>query len=133
MSAETIQQIGRRTLPDRREGISLSITFRHVWGERTYSVTYGVTECGRIREVFCWPERSGSDMDALLSDACIGFSHALQHGASVTQLAMAMGQLRPEGAADGLYPPASPLGAILRAGIEIEQSERKAREARKQS
>lgn len=120
-----VEIIERRPLPSRRHGTTVAVSHPHAWGVRKYSVTYGFDEALNVREIFCWPEKTGADLDAVISDACIGISHALQRGASVKEFAAAFGQLRPEGAPDGEYPPASPLGTILRVGIFVEALEKK--------
>ena len=120
---------GRSQLPDRRPGTNVEITHKvpnEPGRDRKYSVTFGFDpKTYDVREIFIWPQRTGADLDAVITDACIGISHALQRGASIADLASAFGQLRPEGAPDGEYPPASPLGTILRAGIEIERLEKR--------
>ena len=117
---------GRMQLPDRRCGTTVDVTHTDQKGvERRFEVTFGFDADFNVREIFIWPNKAGADIDAMMTDAGIGISHALQRGASITELAAAFGQLRPEGAPDGEYPPASPLGTILRAGIVVERMEKK--------
>lgn len=121
-----IQFRGRTQLPDRRPGTNIEVTHKDPRGERKFQVTFGFDpKTYDCREIFIWPQKAGADLDAVITDACIGISHALQRGASIAELASAFGQLRPEGAPDGEYPPASPLGTILRAGIDVERLEKK--------
>ena len=116
---------GRMQLPSRRCGTTIDVIHQDARVTRLFRVTFGFDELFDVREIFCWPEKTGTDLDAVLSDACIGISHALQRGSTIKELAEALGQLRPEGAPDGEYPSASPLGTILRAGIDVERLEKK--------
>ena len=58
-------------------------------------------------EIFVSTGRSGSELDALLNDAAVLASIAMQYGAPLENLARAMGRLGDK------RTPASPLGAIL--------------------
>jgi hypothetical protein len=64
-------------------------------------------------------------LDAIVSDACVAISVALQSGRTLKEMAEILGQLRPEGWKDGdpLGRAASPLGTIVRTGAVIEQNE----------
>ncbi len=72
------------------------------------------------RELFLTAGKEGSMLDALLADAAVVISVALQHGVSAQSLAKSIGRL-PEGPVtpadlDGGNPariPASPIGAAL--------------------
>ena len=100
----------RRRLPERR----LSETRRLVWAGQTIHVTVGYgPDSLEPREVFyAGGYRSGSDMEALVSDLCIALSVMLQHEA-VT----AAGLRKSMGAAfdvrTGEPMPASILGLLL--------------------
>jgi ribonucleoside-diphosphate reductase alpha chain len=77
-------------------------------------------EDGRSREVFLTAGKEGSLINAMLADAAVAISVALQHGVSAQALAKSIGRL-PEGPVtpadlDGGKPariPASPIGAAL--------------------
>jgi hypothetical protein len=70
-------------------------------------VTFGFDENGELREVFCADFKAGSDMHAVVTDACILLSRLLQHGDSSTELART------------LCNPPSLIGSIARAAEEI--------------
>lgn len=116
----------REPLPNRRDVSSNKVMHSHSGGPRAYEVSYGFRTDGTVREVFCWPQKSGADIDALVSDACIITSRLLQRGEKIRDLAGALGQLRPEGWKEGdpEGPCASPLGTIVRVGALIEEAER---------
>lgn len=61
----------------------------------------------------------GSDMQALLVDACIAISKLVEQGVTFADVARMFGEDRAPGADIG--PPSSVLGAIARKGAEIEQ------------
>ena len=69
---------GRERLPDRRgcETFDLRV------GAAVFAVTVGVYADGKIGEVFVAGAKCGSDMDAVMRDAAILLSLALQHGVS---------------------------------------------------
>ena len=69
-------------------------------------VTIGFYPDGRPGEVFTHGARSGSNLDALLADACVVVSCLIQHGAEPRDLAASMGRL-------GSAEPASVIGAVL--------------------
>ena len=104
----------RTVLPNRRPGCTTEI----IHEGHSYIVTFGFDKVGRVREVFLRQNKTGSDIDSMMSDACIAISLLLQHGMDIHGLVAAFGENRDEGANEG--PPASPLGAIARAGAEIE-------------
>lgn len=117
----------RTRLPDRRRARRFPVTWKDAIGvERLFDVGFGLDAENVVREVFCIPLnaqtgealKTGSDLKALVDDACIALSLALQLGARITDLAKAFGENRQEGAPVG--PPASPLGAIARAGVQFE-------------
>ena len=72
-----------------------------------YEVALGVYGDGEPGELFITGARTGSDIDALLNDAAILISLALQNGARLADLGAAMGR---EG--DG-ETPSSIIGAAL--------------------
>ena len=119
----TINQVegpnDRQRLPDRRPSARVPVSF--VFSDktiRTYDVTFGFDAEGTIREVFAASGHTQSDLGALIEDACIAASIAMQRGHTISELAQSFGELREEGQGSG--PPASLLGAIARAGAELE-------------
>ena len=62
-------------------------------GGTRFTVTIGFYPDGRIGEVFTHGARSGSNLDALLADACVVVSCLIQHGAELRELAASMGRL----------------------------------------
>jgi hypothetical protein len=87
-------------------------------GNHEFLVGFGFGEDGRVMEVFCSSGKTGVDMTALVTDACILVSLLLQHGESVTALAESMGENRAEGENSG--PPASLIGAIVRVAAWVD-------------
>lgn len=114
----------RSRLPNRRMSMRERVEFEFsAKVVRSFEVTFGFDGEGAIREIFCAGAHTQSDLQGIIHDACIAASIALQHGARIADLAQSFGELRDEGAEDG--PPASPLGAIARAGaaLELEMAE----------
>jgi len=113
----------RERLPDRREGHTLKIVWRLLGGQEiNLYATIGYYADGRVGEVFGDTAKSGTDMEALISDGCILISLALQHGVPLSLVAEALGENRAEGASEG--PPASPLGMIAREALLLEKEMR---------
>ncbi len=71
-----------------------------------FMVTIGFYPDGRPGEVFTHGARSGSNLDALLADACVMVSCLIQHGIEPRELASSMGRL-------GDTKPASIIGAVV--------------------
>ena len=99
----------RRRLPPRRH----SETRRLAWAGQNVHVTVGYDDSLAPREIFySGGYRSGSDMEALVSDLCIALSVMLQHeGITAAALGRSMGaafDLR-----TGEPMPASILGLLL--------------------
>ena len=95
--------MNRQRLPDRRP----SVTAVLVHDGRSYPVTIGFDVVNeRVGEVFTHGAKAGSNMDAILDDACIALSLLLQHGIEPASLASSMGRL-----GDGKTP-ASIIGAL---------------------
>jgi hypothetical protein len=92
----------RVRLPDRRAAETVMLDFD---GTR-FMVTIGFYPDGRPGEVFTHGARSGSNIDALLADACVVVSCLIQHGAEPSELAGSMGRL-------GSAKPASIIGAVI--------------------
>jgi hypothetical protein len=94
--------MSRTRLPHRRA----AETFRLQYDGTQFMVTIGLYPDGRPGEVFTHGARSGSNLDALLADACVVVSCLIQHGAEPRELAASMGRL-------GNAEPASVIGAVL--------------------
>ena len=92
----------RTRLPDRRA--AETVLLEHD-GTR-FMVTIGFYPDGRPGEVFTHGARSGSNLDALLADACVVVSCLIQHGVEPRELAGSMGRL-------GNAEPASIIGAVV--------------------
>jgi len=92
----------RARLPDRRAAETAMLEHD---GAR-FMVTIGFYPDGRPGEVFTHGARSGSNMDALLADACVVVSCLIQYGAEPSDLAGSMGRL-------GNTQPASVIGAVV--------------------
>ena len=107
----------RKRLPNRRPSHTETLEV----GGQIFTGTVGFDpETGRPCEVFLTGGKEGSMLDALLADAAVVISVALQHGISAQSLAKSVGRL-PEGPVtpadlDEGKPariPASPIGAAL--------------------
>lgn len=111
----------RARLPARRPSVSRAVVWSNGRAEHRFHATVGFCpQTGRALEVFAGG-KTGSDMAHVICDACVLISIALQHGASARALAhslLKMPLVLPggEGAA-----PASPVGAIVQALIELEE------------
>ena len=92
----------RVRLPDRR--FAETVALKH--GGTRFMVTIGFYPDGRPGEVFTHGARSGSNLDALLADACVIVSCLIQYGAEPRELSASMGRL-------GNAEPASVIGAVL--------------------
>ena len=92
----------RQRLPDRR----IAETVALVHGGARFMVTIGFYPDGRPGEAFTHGARSGSNLDALLADACVVISCLIQHGVEPRDLAASMGRL-------GSAEPASVIGAVV--------------------
>lgn len=106
-------------IPQRREGMTVRL---HHYGSM-FDVTYNVhPKTGRLFECFYAANgmiKHGSDVQALLTDACIAISKRLEHGESFEEIAASFGEDRAPGATSG--PASSILGVIARAGIKLEK------------
>ena len=108
--------VERERWPNRRP----AETFDLEVGGKTYAVCVVFYSDGRPAEIFIAGPKIGSAMDAILSDAAILASLALQHGAPPADLAKTMSRIPidPWGTA---RLPASPVGAamdLLAAGLK---------------
>jgi hypothetical protein len=86
-------------------------------------VTIGFYPDGRPGEVFTHGIRSGSNLDALLADACVVVSCLIQHGVEPHEIAASMGRL-------GNAEPASIIGAVIDLAATMSQAPRATEGAR---
>lgn len=100
----------RTALPHRRRNETRTIQHR----EQPIEVTVGFDAEGQPREVFATGPREGSDMQHVLSDACVLISLALQHDIAPVALAKSLGTVPAFNDGEEVEAPASPIGAILR-------------------
>ena len=107
----------RKRLPNRRPSHTETL---EVAGQ-AITATVGFDPADdRPRELFLTAGKEGSTLDALLADAAVAISVALQHGVSAQALAKSVGRLpggpvTPAGLDQGppAKVPASPIGAAL--------------------
>jgi hypothetical protein len=92
----------RQWLPNRRAAETVELEH----GGQRFTVTVGFYPDGRPGEVFTHGIRTGSNLDALLADACVVVSCLIQHGVEPRELAHSMGRL-------GNAEPASIIGAFV--------------------
>ena len=92
----------RARLPDRRP----SVTERIDVEGQTYTATAGIDpHTGAVREIFLDGAKAGSGMDAVLNDAAVTISVAIQHGVSIEALRKSVARVAGT--------PASVIGAAL--------------------
>lgn len=101
--------MSRERLPNRRPQTVLEVEH----GGSAFTVGVGSFPDGRPSELFVSGSKAGSELDALLNDAAVLASIALQYGAPLEALARAMGRHGDKTA------PASALGAILDAAAKV--------------
>jgi hypothetical protein len=113
----------RRALPARR----LTITHSVLWRDRTYLIGVGFDREGRAQEAFVDGLKQGTELEALLDDACVLLSVLLQLGYAAKQIAHHLGRegtdpADPETGKTAPY--ASPIGMIAEriAAIEAENA-----------
>ncbi len=99
----------RKRLPNRRRSVTHEITIEG----KVYAVTFGYYPDSGIAEVFIAGAKTGSEMDAMLSDGAILASLALQHGTPPAALAKTMSRLPTDDLDRLATRPASPLGAAM--------------------
>jgi hypothetical protein len=92
----------RQRLPNRRP--SETTSFEH--GGASFTMTAGRHLDGRIGEIFINAAHANSALDALASDAAIAISFALQFGAELAAIKLAMKR-------NSQGEPSSPIGAAL--------------------
>ena len=79
----------RARLPNRRP----NETVKFMFNDTRYAVTVGYyPDTGCIGEVFTHGAKVGSNMDAILDDACVTLSMLLQNGTKPGNLASSMGR-----------------------------------------
>ena len=100
----------RALLPHRRESETVDLDF----AGRRFAVTIGFYPDGRLGEVFTSGVKVGSDLDAILADACVALSLLLQHGVAPAALARSMGR-----AGDGAVRFARELAHAAGAGHQV--------------
>jgi len=93
---------GRERLPNRRP--SITTAFEHC-GAR-FTMTAGHYSDGRLGEIFLNAAHAASALDAIMSDAAISISFALQRGAALDDIRSAM-KRNSQGV------PSSPIGQAL--------------------
>lgn len=104
----------RERLPDRR----MSATEKITHGPHSFFVTIGIDRMGNIKEVFYADgQRSGSDLQHAITDACVIISIALQHGVTPDEMFRSLASVPVVEWADGepveRHVPASIMGAIV--------------------
>ena len=107
---------GRTRLPNRRPSMTATLEA----AGQTFDASIGFDTEDQPREVFLRTARDGSQLNALLADAAVVISVALQHGITPAALAKSVGRI-PGGAispTDLDHPrperaPASPIGRAL--------------------
>jgi hypothetical protein len=92
----------RNRLPNRRP--AETIAFEH--GGASFTMTAGRYDDGRLGEIFMNAAHANSALDAIISDAAIAVSLALQHGSNLDDIRHAMKR-------DVRGEAASPIGAAL--------------------
>ena len=99
-------------LPPRR----LTVTVGIEWANRAWSISVGFDDALQVREIFADGHKSGTDVEAILDDACILISMLLQSGASIQDLAEKLGR---EGV-DPTAPASSIVGIAIKRAAEVE-------------
>lgn len=101
----------RTPLPNRRS----SLTVARIWQGMPISVTLGLDPAtAEIREVFADTPKGGQ-MQAILADACVVISIALQHGIPAAALAKSPAVEPDLLAGEDATMPASPIGVLMEA------------------
>jgi hypothetical protein len=99
----------RHRLPDRRRNAIREVA----WAGQSFTVCVGHDGAGQPLEVFADGQKTGSVMAAVIDDACIVISLALQHGVTPEALAHSLSTIPTWENGVRLDGPASPIGAIL--------------------
>jgi ribonucleoside-diphosphate reductase alpha chain len=117
MDGELVFSPHRRRLPNRRNAITQLI----IIGNITVSVSIGFGPDGRPQEVFLSGAKDGSGMAAILDDASVAISVALQHGVPPAALAKSIARI-PERLEGPPTKAASIIGAALDQLLEYESA-----------
>ena len=82
----------RAHLPSRRLNQTCKVRYLFSSGQKEMDIliTVGYDERHRAKEVFCADFKAGSDLHAIVMDACIPLSRLLQHGDTPDELARSM-------------------------------------------
>ena len=107
----------RNRLPNRRRAETRELTI----GNLTLTATVGFDQAGRPAEVFLCGAKDGSGLAAILDDASVVISVALQHGIRAPPLAKSIARI-PESLEGPAIKPASPIGAALDLLVDFEAS-----------
>lgn len=124
-------------LPAKRHGLRVPVQFGAFdKSQVTIAMTFNFNADGVVRECFISAgaaiaddpnqdkiTKSGSQMRALVEDACCLISRLLRYGDTCATLAAYLGEDRPEGAMIG--PPTSILAAIVRTGADLDNRSEK--------
>ena len=97
----------RERLPNRRK----QLTDELYHGEHKFLVSCGFDASGQVKEVFAKGHKQGSALDALIDDAMILLSIALQHGETAERLRGSMSRLG--GGIGTATEPASLVGVLI--------------------
>ena len=108
----------RVRLPNRRRAETRELTI----GNLTLTATVGFDQAGRPAEVFLCGAKDGSGLAAILDDASVVISVALQHGIRAAALAKSIARI-PENLEGPAIKPASPIGAALDLHVDYEASQ----------
>ena len=98
----------RRRLPNRRPAVTEEIGV----GSMRLTATIGLDRSGQPAEVFLSGAKDGSGLAAILADAAVVISVALQHGIPAAVLGKSIARL-PESLDGPATAAASPIGAAL--------------------
>ena len=103
----------RNTLPNRRPCVTVKVIWQTAATAQTFHVSAGFDPAtGELAEVFAADgQRSGSDLQAVITDACVLTSLLLQHGVSLGAIGRSLGREPHMGGTR----PASVIGAIVEA------------------
>jgi hypothetical protein len=100
--------MSRRRLPNRRPAVTEEIEV----ADMPLTATVGFDPAGRPAEVFLSGAKDGSGLAAILADAAVVISIALQHGIPAIALGKSLSRV-PETIDGPATAPASPIGAAL--------------------
>lgn len=104
----------RNQLPSRRGSLHFEFHFEQM----KFHVSVSPDGAGDVREVFVDPSKQGSTIAAIMRDAAVAISIALQHGASVDEIREAMTRLDSANIPCMSTTAASPIGAAMDAIAE---------------